>query len=90
MKPALIRETLKKDITHNQAEALVEIYERLRPGDLASPDTAKELIENMFELRHKIIHSGNLQIEINKEKAVIYSSNVKQFLNKIKELMKNN
>jgi len=43
-----IEETLKKDITHNQAEALVEIYERLRPGDLASPDTAKELIENMF------------------------------------------
>jgi len=43
-----IEETLKKDITHSQAEALVEIYERLRPGDLASADTAKELIENMF------------------------------------------
>jgi len=43
-----IAETLKRDVTHNQAEALVEIYKRLRPGDLASPDTAKELIENMF------------------------------------------
>ena len=43
-----IEETLKKDPTHNQAEALVEIYQRLRPGDLASADTAKELIENMF------------------------------------------
>ncbi len=43
-----IEETLKKDVTHNQAEAVVEIYERLRPGDLASPDTARELIENMF------------------------------------------
>jgi len=43
-----IEETLKKDLTHNQAEALVEIYQRLRPGDMASPDTAKELIENMF------------------------------------------
>ena len=41
-------ETLKKDPTHNQAEALVEIYERLRPGDLVTPDTARELIENMF------------------------------------------
>jgi DNA-directed RNA polymerase subunit beta len=43
-----IEETLKKDSTNNQAEALVEIYKRLRPGDLASPDTAKELIDNMF------------------------------------------
>jgi len=43
-----IEETIKRDTTNNQAEALVEIYRRLRPGDLASPDTAKELIENMF------------------------------------------
>ncbi|MBU3964329.1 DNA-directed RNA polymerase subunit beta [Patescibacteria group bacterium] len=43
-----ISETLKRDIADNQADALVEIYKRLRPGDLASPDTAKELIENMF------------------------------------------
>jgi DNA-directed RNA polymerase subunit beta len=43
-----IEETLSKDITHNQAEALVEIYQRLRPGDMATPDTARELIENVF------------------------------------------
>jgi len=43
-----IEETFKRDTTHNQAEALVEIYGRLRPGDLATPDTARELIENMF------------------------------------------
>ena len=43
-----IAETLKRDPTHNQAEALVEIYKRLRPGDLVTPETARELIENMF------------------------------------------
>jgi len=43
-----IEETLKHDSTNNQAEALVEIYRRLRPGDLTTPDTARELIENMF------------------------------------------
>ncbi|MCP6719234.1 MAG: DNA-directed RNA polymerase subunit beta [Patescibacteria group bacterium] len=43
-----IKETLKKDLTHNQADALVEVYQRLRPGDMASPDTAKDLIDNMF------------------------------------------
>ncbi len=43
-----IEETLKRDIAQNQGEALVEIYRRLRPGDLVTPDTAKELIENVF------------------------------------------
>jgi len=43
-----IEETLKRDPTKNQAEALVEIYQRLRPGDLATPDTARELLRNMF------------------------------------------
>ncbi|MBI2625017.1 MAG: DNA-directed RNA polymerase subunit beta [Candidatus Nealsonbacteria bacterium] len=43
-----VEETLKRDSTHNQAEALVEIYQRLRPGDLVTPDSAKSLIFNMF------------------------------------------
>ena len=43
-----ISETLKRDPTHSQAEALIEVYQRLRPGDMASPDTARELIFNMF------------------------------------------
>ncbi|MDO8474231.1 MAG: DNA-directed RNA polymerase subunit beta [bacterium] len=43
-----IEETLKKDSAKNQQEALVEIYRRLRPGDYVTPDTAKELIWNMF------------------------------------------
>ena len=43
-----IAETLKRDSTHNQVEALVELYQRLRPGDMASADTARELLENMF------------------------------------------
>jgi len=43
-----IQETLKRDPTKNQTEALVEVYQHLRPGDLATPETARELIENMF------------------------------------------
>ena len=43
-----IEETLKKDTAKNQADAFIEVYQRLRPGDLASADTARELIENMF------------------------------------------
>ena len=43
-----IKETLKRDSTHSQGEALVEICNRLRPGEMAAPETARELINNMF------------------------------------------
>lgn len=43
-----IYETLKRDSCKDQKEALVEIYRRLRPGDLVTPDTAQDLIFNMF------------------------------------------
>jgi len=43
-----IKETLKRDPVSDQKEALVEIYKRLRPGDLVSSDTAQDLIFNMF------------------------------------------
>ena len=43
-----IEATLKKDLTHSQVEALMEVYERLRPGDVATPDIIKELIWNTF------------------------------------------
>ncbi len=43
-----IEETLKKDPAHNQEEALLEIYQRLRSGEMVNPDSARELIFNMF------------------------------------------
>ncbi|MDP3990991.1 MAG: DNA-directed RNA polymerase subunit beta [Candidatus Nealsonbacteria bacterium] len=43
-----LKPTLEKDLTKTQAEAVVEIYRRLRPGDLATSDSAQELINNMF------------------------------------------
>ena len=43
-----IKETFKRDICKDQKEALVEVYRRLRPGDLVTPDTAQDLIFNMF------------------------------------------
>ena len=43
-----IKETLKRDSSQNQKEALMEVYQRLRPGELATADTAKDFIFNMF------------------------------------------
>ena len=44
-----IKETLARDPSKNQDQAWIEIYKRLRPGDLAAIDNAKQLIENMFK-----------------------------------------
>ena len=43
-----IKTTLDKDIAKNKAESFVEIYKRIRPGDLATADNARQLIEGMF------------------------------------------
>jgi DNA-directed RNA polymerase subunit beta len=44
-----IEATLKKDSAKNEAESYMEIYRRLRPGDLATPESAKSLIDAMFK-----------------------------------------
>ena len=43
-----IEQTLKKDISSNEEEGLIEVYKRIRPGDLATADNAKSLIHSMF------------------------------------------
>ena len=44
-----IQATLKKDTAKSTEEAYLEIYKRLRPGDLATPENAKSLIDAMFQ-----------------------------------------
>jgi DNA-directed RNA polymerase subunit beta len=44
-----IEATLKKDSAKDVDESYVEIYRRLRPGDPATPATAKSLIDAMFK-----------------------------------------
>jgi len=39
---------LAKDITTNESDGLLEVYKRIRPGDLATVDNAKSLIYAMF------------------------------------------
>ena len=43
-----IETTLKKDASTNEDEGLIEVYKRIRPGDLATADNAKSLIHAMF------------------------------------------
>ncbi|PYT09772.1 MAG: DNA-directed RNA polymerase subunit beta, partial [Acidobacteria bacterium] len=44
----ILSETLRKDRLRSPAEAMVEIYKRLRPGDPPTVETSKNLFEGMF------------------------------------------
>ncbi|MFZ2969858.1 MAG: DNA-directed RNA polymerase subunit beta [Minisyncoccia bacterium] len=43
-----IKETLNKDLAKSQGDGFIEVYKRIRPGDLATADNARQLIEGMF------------------------------------------
>ena len=47
-KISYIDATLEKDTSRGQSEALIEVYRRLRPGDLATVENAKDMIERTF------------------------------------------
>lgn len=43
-----IENTIAKDTSKGNSDALIEVYRRIRPGDLATVDNARSLIENIF------------------------------------------
>src|SRR6187397_2362179 len=43
-----VASTLDKDLTRTQAEALIEVYKKLRPGDPPTGDNARQLVESLF------------------------------------------
>lgn len=69
-----IEATLKKDTASNEEEAYIDIYRRLRPGELTTFDNAYDLINNMFfrtdryDLakvgRHKLNQRLNLNVNL--------------------------
>ncbi len=40
--------TILQDPSSNQDEGLIELYKRIRPGDPATPDNAKQMVHNLF------------------------------------------
>jgi DNA-directed RNA polymerase subunit beta len=43
-----IEATIAKDVSSNEDEGYIEVYKRIRPGDLATSDNARSLIHSMF------------------------------------------
>ncbi len=76
-----IKSTLEKDITRNEDEGLIEVYKRIRPGDLATAENAKSLIHAMFFRfdrydfgrvgRYKLNQRFNMQVDNTPENRVL-------------------
>ncbi len=92
-----IKATIDKDIAHNEADGLREVYRRIRPGDLATVDNARSLIRSIFFNfdrydfgrvgRYKINARFSLDIPNNKETRVL---RVEDLVLVIKEIIRLN
>lgn len=40
--------TILQDSSSNEEEGLIELYKRIRPGDPATPDNARQMVHNLF------------------------------------------
>lgn len=54
-----IQSTFDRDTTKNRDEAMIEVYKRIRPGDLATAETAQSFLENLF-FNHKRYSLGKV------------------------------
>jgi DNA-directed RNA polymerase subunit beta len=92
-----IKNTLAKDVAANESEGLIEVYKRIRPGDLATVDNAKSLIYAMFFNferydfgrvgRYKINQRFGHDLPITKENRVLRTDDL---IEVIKEIIKLN
>jgi DNA-directed RNA polymerase subunit beta len=56
--------TLEKDPASNTVEGYIEVYKRIRPGDLATPENAQAFLENLFfnVKRYDLGHVGRYKL----------------------------
>ncbi|MFA4941877.1 MAG: DNA-directed RNA polymerase subunit beta, partial [Patescibacteria group bacterium] len=76
-----VEATIGKDVAKNEAEGLQEVYKRIRPGDLAATDNARQLIYSMFFRfdrydfgrvgRYKLNRKFSFDIPNNKENRIL-------------------
>ncbi|OGG87320.1 DNA-directed RNA polymerase subunit beta [Candidatus Kuenenbacteria bacterium RIFCSPHIGHO2_02_FULL_39_13] len=88
-----IETTLEKDISKNEAEGLKEVYKRIRPGDLATVENARQLIHSMFFNfdrydfgkvgRYKLNQRFGEKYEINKENRIFKRQDLINILGEI-------
>jgi len=79
--------TLEKDPTRGQGDALIEVYRRLRPGDLATMENAKSLLENMFYNFKRFDFSRVGRYKINKRLKLDVSNTVENRVMRLEDLV---
>jgi len=94
-----IKETLARDTSKTADDAWIEIYKRIRPGDLAAVDNARQLIENMFKNfdrydlsevgRYKLNHRMGIKTPIDPEHRILRKEDVVATLKEIIRLNNN-
>lgn len=62
-----IKATLERDNTESEAEALIEIYKRLRPGEPPTEESARSLFETLFYDPKRYDLAGVGRYKINKK-----------------------
>lgn len=69
-----IQETLSRDNTESEEEALVEIYKRLRPGEPPTVDSARSLLQALFfdPKRYDLANVGRYKIQKKLKHGVLY------------------
>jgi DNA-directed RNA polymerase subunit beta len=91
-----VKATLAKDAASNEAEGLKEVYKRIRPGDLATTDNARQLIYSMFFRfdrydfgrvgRYKLNKRFGMNLPINKETRVLRREDLVNIIREIIDL----
>jgi len=79
--------TLEKDPAHGTNEALIEVYRRLRPGDLATVDNAKSMIERMFFDFKRFDYSRVGRFKLNQRLGVELPNNTENRVFQISDLI---
>ncbi len=86
-KTSYITATLDKDPARGVNESLIEVYRRLRPGDLATVDNARGLIENMFFNYKRFDFSRVGRYKINKRLGLDVANTVENRVMRIEDLI---
>ncbi|MDP2789991.1 MAG: DNA-directed RNA polymerase subunit beta [bacterium] len=88
--------TIKKDPSRSEPEGLKEVYKRIRPGDLATTENARELITKMFFSferydfgrvgRYKLNQRFNFNFANDKEHRVLQKDDLVSILHEVIKL----
>ncbi len=82
-----IKATIARDSAKTYEEALVEVYKRIRPGDLATAETAKAFLEAMF-FNHKRYDLGRVgRYKINRRLEIQLSDELKNRVLRIEDVI---